>query len=207
MIKRIFLASAALILGAATSFGAQIAIQNNNAPVLIGDMGGTAVPGGNFVTVGSFDTLDNAAIEALVASGDPANIAAAFNQFGTATDFATADANGLPGIFVAEIAAGIAADSPLVGDDIFIVAGEGSGVGTATSVAIFRSTTQFNFDDPAFGASLGLAADFETVVGTPMDVSIPGGPTIAGVAVVPVPEPSSMLLVALGAALGLRRRR
>ena len=198
------------ILSSVSASAAQIVFSNLNGLHPITNPAGNLVPSGTgFAQLGSFGALSDAEIIAGV--NNRAALAAAFEEFGTTTTFGS----GSPGFFSAMKSAPIPAADPLVGDNIFIVAGDGSRIANSNAIFIFKSDERFQADVPStFSTTIELNSALATgsiLVGDPVVTFVPlVGNSFDGSEMVNlVPEPSPALLAGLTCLvlLGRRRRR
>lgn len=192
--------------------GAQI-IMNNlnnlNDRLPIADQTGVAIPSGTgFVSVGTL-SLSDAEISQTNA-GSLTTLASSFTQFGASMPMGV---NSLEGLFSVNNGAPLSANDPLLGKNIYLIAGDGSDIQSSDSLFVFKSDTLFTAGNPATQTTIlidGALSMGEILLGTQGTVfaNRQGGfrPGIIAAAV-NVPEPSGLILMMLGdIALVLRQR-
>ena len=183
------------------SDGAQLAFNNLNVRLPIGDSGGTAIPAGTgFAAVGTLDLPD--AQVATTNAATLASLASSFTQFGSALPIGV---NGLEGLFSASVGAPLAADDPLVGENIYLLLGDGEDIASSDSLFVFKSDEQFTADSPSTLTTISLGDDLafgEILLGSEGEVfgNRLGGlrPGLVAAAVNVIPEPQSLLILLLG---------
>lgn len=190
--------------------GAQVVINNLTGLHPITNLAGDLVPlGTGFVQVGAISLSD---AEVMASADDRAGLEAAFEEFGSSVSFG---AGGSGGFFSADPMAPINPGDPLVGENIYIVAGDGADIGSSSAIWIFKSDQQFDDDDPAqFTANIALDGALATgaiLLGTPVRVHVPpaGGNFSGSQMVALVPEPGVGPLAGFAALwlLACRRQR
>ncbi|MGI9239590.1 MAG: hypothetical protein ACR2RV_02245 [Verrucomicrobiales bacterium] len=188
---------------------AQITINNLGGLHPITDNTGALVPiGSGFVQVGSIGLTD---AEVIASPGDRAGLEAAFEEFGSAIAFG---AGGSGGFFSASITAPIGVGDPLIGQNIYIVAGDGSDIASSDGVWIFKSMVEFDDDDPSlFSATISLDTAIEqslgsVLVGTPVNTLVPlVGDSFDGSEMVAfIPEPDVASFAGMASLLMILRR-
>lgn len=188
---------------------AQITISNLGGLHPITTSTGALVPiDAGFVQVGSIGLTD---AEVIASPGDRAGLEAAFDEFGSAVAFG---AGGSGGFFSASITAPIEAGDPLIGQNIYLVAGDGSDIASSDGIWIFKSMIEFDDDDPsAFSATISLDNAIEQslgsiLVGTPVNTFVPlTGDSFDGSEMVAfIPEPDVAVLAGFASLLIMRRR-
>ena len=192
---------ALVIAGFTAANAATITVTNLSAGTFaaVADAGGNLLTSG-IVTIGTYsseptgidDVLDN------------------YTPFAQSIGFFGA---GAPGYFTGDINQNIPLGSSLVGQNVYVVIGNGASLGASDNFLVWKATANdagntYTADNPVGGPGtvtvLGdkgtpLVGDFGTVYDSPLGSQ--AGYTMAG-----VPEPSIALLGALGV-LGLIRRR
>ena len=156
--------------------GAGIVASNDSDPHPITLVGGGLVPDGTgFVAVGGF-SLSDAQIGGAAASSAAFNsLIADFTAFGAPVTFGLA---GEGGLFSASFVGDINAGDSLVGQPIFVVAGNAASLAASDQLWVLKSGSSFAADgvDP-FNARIELDADFavgsSVLVGTPTSVFVP----------------------------------
>jgi pimeloyl-ACP methyl ester carboxylesterase len=178
--------------------GGQV-IMNNASPYYpIGDQHGNAIPvRTGFAAVGTFD-LHDAAISATNAQTLDL-LASSFTQFGAAIELGI---RSVPGAFFGNIGAGLVGSDPLVGENVFLVVGDGVDIQSSESLFVFKSNEMFSYD--AFQINLAVNGDLtngQILLGDHgLVAGGPGGiePGIIAAAV-NVPEPAVSALLVLSA--------
>jgi hypothetical protein len=190
--------------------GAQIIINNLTGLYPITNLAGDLVPPGTgFVQLGAISLTD---AEVMASPGDPVGLEAAFEEFGSSISFG---AGGSGGFFSGTFSAPINPGDPLVGENIYIVAGDGADIGSSSGIWIFKSDEVFGDDDPdTFVETIALDGALATgtiLVGTPVNVFVPlVERSFAGSQMVAlVPEPGAGLLAGFAGLwlLACRRQR
>ena len=183
------------------------------------DSQGVLVSGTTFQgAIGRF-TISNTAIEAAFALGDTGAISSGFQQFDATPTGTFALYSFVPGAFQTTESFGTKASSNTWGGSImYAVFYKGASISAATELFIAQLNTTFP-TDPEVGAALNQFTSIrpstitDMVVGTTgasFDYGLGGGAqsTFQLAQVGAVPEPSRMMLVALGAmGVVVRRRR
>jgi len=207
MKRKYFLMMCLLVSPLALANGAEIVTNNLSSLHPITKVNGDLVPlGTGFVKTGTIALSDT---EVMNSPGDRAGLIASFTEFGTTITFG---AGGSGGFFSGTISAPINPGNPLIAQNIYIVAGDGSDLGNSDAVWIFKSDSVFDVD-PADQKTIALAgalADGSILVGTPTNVFVPlaGNSFDGSQMVLFVPEPGvGILLASAGLMLFTRRRR
>ncbi len=176
----------------------QISVNNINGFLPLADPSGVAIPADTgFVAVGSIALAD--AQVAQTSAGSLAALASSFTRFGASLPLGV---NGVEGLFAANIGAPLDDDNPLLGKNIYVVAGDGRDIATSDSLFVFKSDLTFNPGAPGFAATIALSGALDAgklLLGTPGTVFANrlGGfrPGIIAAAV-NVPEPTAWLVAA-----------
>lgn len=189
---------------------AEIIINNLTGLHPITNLSGELVPlGTGFVQVGAISLSD---ADVMASLGDRAGLEAAFEEFGSSTSFGT---GGSGGFFSANVTDPINPGDALVGENVYIVAGDGANIGSSNAIWIFKSDAEFEDDDPdTFTLSIaldGALAAGVILVGTPYRANVPlaGGRFQGSQMVAMVPEPNAGLLMGFAGLwlLACRRQR
>ena len=219
--KNIVITALALGSSLSLSMGAQINAFNfgpggTNINLIQDSVGAPIAAGAGFVSIGVFNSLGTADINADNLSA----VVADFQLFGTPGEFASAGAFNTAGLYNFAPSGPTEAGDAFVGNTIYTVVSDSAAVADATEVLVFEHTEPFAADAPLFTATASLettapgtllvgtagAATDATLgdVGTLQLIALDGG----GVVDPPIPEPSSVLLIAFGGlGLFIRRRR
>lgn len=146
--------------------GGQIIMNNLSDRFPIADQYGNAIPAGTgFAAVGTIALTD--AEVSLTSVSSLATLANSFTQFGSAIPMGV---NGLEGLFSANIGAPFAAGDPLLGEDIYLVVGDGNDIQGSDSLFVLKSNQQFADASPSFMATIALSDGFdmgEILLGAP----------------------------------------
>ncbi len=202
---RLFLLTICLLAcGCGFASAAQITISNLGGLHPITDSSGELVPiGSGFVQIGTIALSD---AEVIASPSDRAGLEAAFEVFGSSVAFG---AGGSGGFFSASITAPLDTGNPLIGQNIYIVAGDGADIPDSNDIWIFKSTLSFEDDSPdPFSETISLDYALEqsagtVLVGTPVNTLVPlAGDSFDGSEMVAfIPEPDVALLSALACIL------
>ena len=209
MIRAFFCVTLLCTLTAHLASAAQIAINNLSALHPIINPAGELVPqGSGFVQIGTIGLTD---AEVMAGASNQATLEAAFVEFGTSVPFG---AGGSGGFFSATIGAPIDAPNSLIGQNIYLVAGDGADLGSSDAIWIFKSDLQFDDDDPdLLEVTIGLDAALaggEVLLGTPVpDIFVPlAGDSFDGSQMVQfIPEPHATLSIGIVSMILFGRRR
>jgi hypothetical protein len=177
----------------------QVNVNNINTFLPIADLAGVAIPAGTgFMAVGSIALPDGDVSQ--TNAGSLATLANSFTQFGASLPLGV---NGIEGLFAANIGAPLDDDDPLLGEHIYLVAGDGGDIATSDSLFVFKSDLLFGAGRPGFEATIALSGAIDAgkiLLGTPGTVFANrlGGfrPGIIAAAV-NVPEPSTIAVAGL----------
>ena len=189
---------------------AQIIINNLSGLHPITNSGGVLVPiGTGFTALGSI-ALSDAAV--MASPNDRDGLEAVFTQFGTSVAYG---AGGSGGFFSGVITSPINPGDPLIGQNIYIVSGDGSDIASSSSIWIFKSDKLFEDDVPdPFSTTInldGALSEGSIMVGTPVVTFVPlAGSSFNGSQMEAfVPEPGAGLLCGLAVLMlcGTRKRR
>ncbi|MFP6874449.1 MAG: PEP-CTERM sorting domain-containing protein [Verrucomicrobiales bacterium] len=162
---------------------------------------GAAVSGG-FLGFGT-----TAMTDAQIRTSTAAEIEAAFTQFGGSGAFGNAAASNLGGFFSVE-ATGDGGAASFVDNNIFLIGGNGSSIGSSSHLFVIRSAITFAADEPLFAAQLNIESD-TVILGLAQATGgtvIAGGPTFQMAAGI-IPEPGVSILALFSAGLLVLRRR
>ncbi|TWU25920.1 PEP-CTERM sorting domain-containing protein [Bythopirellula polymerisocia] len=189
--------------------GTQILSSNLNPRLPIADPSGVAIPAGTgFFSIGTIDLSDAEVSQTNL--GSLATLANAFTQFGSSSPLG---ASGLEGLFVVNVGAPLPSNDPLIGKNIYLIAGDGSDIESSDSLFVFKSDTLFDSGSPSTLLSISLntaPSGGKLLLGTEGTVfaNRQGGfrPGIIAAAV-NVPEPTSLMLMMLGGIALLSRQR
>jgi PEP-CTERM motif len=207
--KKLVLASLGFAFLQLNAIAASISIGNLSGAeftAILPQSGLTPVSSG-IVALGTFSTEPTTA----------ADILGSFSQLGNGVGFFGAAA---PGYFAGSVNGAITDPGVFVGKTVYAVFGNGATIATSTELAVWKAVTNaegntFTADNPVGGPNsvLTFASRGTLLVGTivPLYNSGQAGfaaqPAFRLASVVPIPEPSALLLSALGALALLRRKR
>jgi poly(3-hydroxybutyrate) depolymerase len=187
----------------------QIVVNNINGFLPIADPTGVAIPAGTgFMAVGSIGLSD--AEVAQTTGSSLSALAHSFTQFGASLPLGV---NGLEGLFAADIGAPLDDDDPLLGQNIYLVVGDGGDIETSDSLFIFKSDLQFASGSPGFHTTIALDRAIEAgeiLLGTRGTVFANRlGGFRAGIiaAAVTIPEPTALALCSVALVILTKRRR
>lgn len=208
--KLVIVAALAVSIGSASAFTvstANVATFTATGGLPITSEGGTLIPSGTgIIATGYFSSLADNAVDAT-------NIAGDFQILGATSAFAAGAFGNPPGIFDLTTLGGLIGDgSDFIGENVYIVIGNGATLGASTEFAVWNSGTTFSKSADVPGTSVAITPG--GVGKTGLIYGTVGGPQNPGVnfdesialSSAPIPEPSITLLGALGI-LGLIRRR
>lgn len=127
---------------------------DNFRPLLpIAGLDGNAIQNGEgFVAIGGISLSD---AEVAATNGVTlSELADAFTPFGASIPMGI---NGAGGVFSANIAAPLASDSPLIGESVYLVVGDGRDIGSSEALFVFKSDQVFAAASPSTVVSFSLS--------------------------------------------------
>lgn len=196
--------------GATITFGTNLPADFTNIAPVVRDGGALVADGTGFMAIGA-STLTDAQIGDI--GTDLAALAAFqgdFTQFGSSTTFGGAGVFNEPSLASFSTSQGTSAGDAFVGNNIFIIAGNGADLNSSTELFVYRLNETFGADAPLFATDVATFQAGTLAFGSVAPgISLPQAGTRNGYAmgtVAVVPEPTVALLGALGV-LGLIRRR
>lgn len=197
--------SGATASGVVDTLGRAFRSGTNVGDAFTGASGGTSAGPGT-VAVGIFST------DALSGVSSASQLLSLFTNFGGVTNtFAAAGATGNRGVFSLSTSLQVEG-SQFVNKNMYFLAGNGTTLANSTEFLVFKSNTLFTIADDSSPTAVGVTfrPDQGTVLLGSILADVKTASTDASVTqgwqMAPVPEPSALLLGALGA-LGLLRRR
>lgn len=212
--------AATCAVGSAYTISGTNAVNNDAGavPIFTDNTGATAIPlSSGFAAVGTFSVVPDPL-------NTPADLNTNFTQFGTGIQVGFNGA--LDGLFNTpanaseSIPLGNPGNDPRVGQNAYLVIGNGTSILDSTAFAVFRGGVIGTEDAVGLGGLdipiTGPINAGDLLIGTLIDapsIPLPGGGTFEfrqgiGLQVIPVPEPSVSLLAGLaGLTLLIRRKR
>lgn len=184
--------------------GAQVIFNNTNSLLPIGRSDGELIEAGTgFVAAGSFALAD-----ADFTQANANQLANAFTQFGSSLPMGR---GGIEGLFSANLAAPLTTTDPLVGENIYLVVGDGDDMQSSESLFVFKSDELFESSNPSSLATISLDGSLaigEILLGSQGTVFSNRFGSRDGIVAAPVsaiPEPSTFVAL-LFASVALQRR-
>lgn len=166
---------------------------------LVGDSNSTLLTSG-VVVVGAY-------------ASEPASVAEVLNTF-TAFGSIGFFGAGAPGFFTGGVSGPLVNADAFVGNNVYVVIGNGVDLNSSTEFAVWKAETNpagnvFTADNPIGGPSevVVLTGTGSLLVGSVVNFDVPNFGNQPGIGLAAIPEPSAILLGALGMVGLLRRRR
>lgn len=189
--------------------GAQLIVDNVFDRLPIAGPDAVAIPAGTgFFSVGSISLSDQEISQ--TNAQNLSTLASSFTPFGASLPVG---ANGLEGLIYGDIGAPLAADDPRVGENIYLLVGDGDDIESSDSLFVFKSDEVFTTATPSAVTMVTLAASVDTgeiLLGERGTVfaNRSGGfrDGIIAAALNVVPEPSTLVSMLFGVILASHRR-
>jgi poly(3-hydroxybutyrate) depolymerase len=144
----------------------QVLVHNITPFLPIADPSGLALPAGaGFMAVGAIGLADDQ-----ISQTNASSLAALSNSFVPFGASVPLGVNSVEGLFAASVGAPLANDDPLMGQHIYIVAGDGRDIASSNWLFVFKSDLTFTAGNPGFGATIALGGDLGAgtlLLGTP----------------------------------------